>query len=145
MTSSGTIAGLAALILAAGTGQGRAESLVAARTIPAHSVITVADLSVSEKDHAGAATDPAEVIGLETRTALYRGSPVMPDRLGPPAAVSRNQAVVLVYKSGSLSILAKGRALDRGAPGETVRAMNAVSRAHLAGIVQADGSILVLP
>lgn len=123
----------------------RAESLIAARTIPAHTVIAAEDLAFADKPVPGAATDAALVIGLETRVSIYRGFPILPDRLAAPALVERNQTVPLVYQAGGLSILAQGRALDRGAAGDAVRAMNAGSRAQVTGVVQPDGSILVTP
>lgn len=113
-----------------------ADTVVAARTIPAQSVIEATDLAFSRTETPGAASDPAALIGQEARVSLYAGRPIRPGDVGPPAIVDRNQIVPLVYQAGGLVITAEGRALGRGAVGEVIRVMNISSRntvmAHLA-------------
>ena len=120
-----------------------AESVVAVRTLPAHSVIAAEDMTLVDAEIDGALTDPGLAIGQELKTTVYAGRPLRPGDLGPPALVERNQVVSLVYRSGSLSILAEGRSLARGGEGETIRAINLTSRATVTGRITADGKILV--
>ena len=93
----------------------------------------------------GAYTTLDEVIGLETRVALYAERPVRSGEVGPPALVERNQIVPLIYQTGSLVIQAEGRALDRAGLGETIRVMNLASRQTVTGQIRADGTITVGP
>ena len=120
-----------------------ADVVVAVRTIPANTLIAPEDLSLRPLDVPGAVTNPDEIVGLETRIALYAGRPVRPQDVGPPAIVDRNQIVPLVYEKGGLRIATEGRALDRGGPGDVIRIMNLSSRTTVTAVLEADGSARV--
>jgi flagella basal body P-ring formation protein FlgA len=133
------------LIACALAGGAQAESLVATRTLPARSVLSEADIELVAQDYPGAASDPALVIGLETSVALYKGRPILIRQLGEPAIVERNGAVTLAYQTGGLMIITEGRALARGAAGDSIRVMNLASRTTLTGRIGADGTVYVTP
>lgn len=122
-----------------------AGSLVASRTLRAQTVITAADVVVSDEMVPGALTDPTEAIGLETRKAIYPQQPISAGDLGPAALVERNQILSLAYLNGGLSILTEGRALDRGSVGTSIRVMNLTSKATLVATIGADGVAYVQP
>jgi flagella basal body P-ring formation protein FlgA len=122
-----------------------ADTVIAARTIRAQSVITSADVTVVADDVAGTYISLEEVIGLEARVALFAGRPVRVDELGPPAIIERNQIVTLYYHSSVLMIAAEGRALARAGIGDRLRVMNLSSRQTLTGLVQEDGTVSVGP
>lgn len=121
------------------------QVLVAARMVPARSVLTAADLAVKPGTNPTALTAAEHAIGLETRVALYPGRPVHAADLSPPARVERNQIVSLIFQKPGLLIKAEGRALERGAVGEVIRVMNLSSRSTTRGHVLPDGAILVSP
>lgn len=127
------------------SGGARAETLVATRTIRAHSVLTAEDMERVATNFPGAATDPAAIIGLETRVALYKGRPILSDQLSQPAIVERNAAVPLAYRAGPVIIVTEGRALDRGGAGELIRVLNISSRTTLSGRIGPDGTVYVTP
>lgn len=131
------------LILLALAGPAASETLVAARTVRAHAILTAADLAMIESPVVGALNDPNEVIGLEARTILYQGRPIRPDDVGPAATVERNAIVTLVFSSGGLTITAEGRSMGRGGPGDQLRVMNLSSRTTVTGIVAPDGRVVV--
>lgn len=120
-----------------------AEVVVPAKTIRANATITASDVTLKPIQNENAYTLLADVVGQEARTTLYAGRPILFDDIGPPAIVSRNQIVLLSYRSSGLKILTEGRALQRGGVGDRVRIMNLDSRATLFGQVQADGSVRV--
>ena len=122
-----------------------AQSVVAAVTIRARSVIAASDLAISDRTVPGAFRSIADVAGLEARSIIYAGRAIMPGQVGPPALVHRNQLVKLIYRRGGLSITADGRALGRAGRGEAVRVMNTASRATVTGIVAAPGIVKVMP
>ena len=124
-------------------GSASAESVVAARNLPAQTVISSGDLMLVEATISDALTDPTEAFGLETRVAIYAGRPVRVSDLGPPALIERNAIVALEYRSGGLVIRAEGRALARGGAGETIRVMNLVSKTTVTGRIGDDGLIQV--
>jgi flagella basal body P-ring formation protein FlgA len=120
-----------------------ADTLTAARLVRANTVISAADLAVSDAEIPGALGADTDILGLEARVTLYPGHPIRPQDVGPAALIERNQQVVLVYRSGGLTILAEARSLSRGAVGDTIRAMNLSSRTTVFGRVEADGTVSV--
>lgn len=120
-----------------------ADTVVATRTIRAHSVVSPADVGLSAGDIPGGITSLAEVVGQEARVMIYAGRPVRSSDIGPPAVVDRNQLVTLWFKKGGLVIATEGRAMDRGGIGDTIRAVNLASRLSVSGRVSEGGALLV--
>lgn len=134
------------LILAALLAQpAGAETVVATRTLRAHTLISANDVRLVDGIVPGAATAAEEVVGRETRIAIYKDAPVGRRDIGPPAIVERNQRVPLLFADGPLAIATEGRALDRGGEGDVIRVMNTGSRKTVSGIVLADGTVAVQP
>lgn len=123
----------------------QADAVIAANTIPSRSILGPMDVFVANQPVAGALTDPADAVGMEARVVLYAGRPIRAGDLVPPALVDRNDIVVLVFKTGPLTIAAEGRALERGAEGARIRVMNLSSRATVSGTINAQGQVLVGP
>jgi len=132
-----------ALLVLLGNSPVCAEVIVPARTIRAQEIISAEDLVRKSADISGALSDPLEIVGQEAHVVLYAGRPIRPGDIGPPAAVSRNDMITLIFSKGPLRIATEGRALGRGAVGETVRAMNMASRLTVTGTVLANGTIEV--
>lgn len=133
---------IAIALLLAGPGFA-ADILVPTRTIRAKEIIAADDFVSKAAEVAGAVSDPHDLIGQEARVSLYPGRPIRFDQVGPPAIVGRNDIVPLVFSRGTLRIVTEGRALGRGAAGDTIRAMNLASRTTVTGRIQTDGSIEV--
>ena len=135
-----------ALVLAAALAAAlpaHADTVVAARTIRAKSLLGPADVAAIPGDLPGGLADPAAAIGQEARVTLYAGRPIRAGDIGPPAIIERNQLVSLVFDTPTLSITADGRALDRAGVGDRVRAMNLASRTTVFGTVSPGGTIIV--
>ena len=122
-----------------------ADMVVATRTIRANTVLTAQDLKLQSGEAVGVASHPDQLVGQETRVALYAGRPVRLEDVGPPALVERNQVVELVFDHGGLRITTEGRSLSRAGAGERVRVMNLDSRTTVTGRVASDGRVLVSP
>ena len=120
-----------------------AETLVAARTIPARTIIGSDDLLLRDIATTGGITDPSSLIGMEARVALYAGRPIRQGDIGPPAVVDRNQIIPLVYMRSGVMISTEGRALDRAGPGDLIRVMNLSSRSTVTARVGPDGTAYV--
>ncbi|MEZ5777398.1 MAG: flagellar basal body P-ring formation chaperone FlgA [Paracoccaceae bacterium] len=133
-----TLPALLALLMST---PGAAETLVAARTLRAKTILAPEDVAIVPMEVPGSLSDPDDAIGLETRIAIYQGQPILTATLGPPAIIDRNQIVLLRYRIGALTITADGRSLDRAGIGDRVRAMNISSRTTVNGVVGADGSV----
>lgn len=132
-----------ALALALAAAPAAAESLVAARTIPARTLVEAEDLRFAAKPIDGALADPAEATGKETKVTIHEGRPIRAGDLAPPALIERNDLVRLVFRRGPLEIEADGRALDRARIGEPARAMNLVSRSIVVGVAAGPGLLEV--
>ncbi len=122
-----------------------AQSVAAARTIRAKSILYPDDLVVLAVSAPGAITAIADAVGKEARTILYPGRPIRKSDIGPPALVERNQIVSLIYQRGALVISADGRALARGGIGDRIRVMNPTSRTTVTGVVTGPATIRVMP
>ncbi|WP_377510205.1 flagellar basal body P-ring formation chaperone FlgA [Octadecabacter sp. R77987] len=120
-----------------------ADTLVAARTIPARAIIGPDDLLLRDIATTGGVTDPSALIGMEARVALYAGRPIRQGDVGPPAVVDRNQIIPLVYMRSGLMISTEGRALDRAGPGDLIRVMNLSSRSTVTARIGPDGAAYV--
>ncbi|MDO5648309.1 flagellar basal body P-ring formation chaperone FlgA [Paracoccus sp. (in: a-proteobacteria)] len=117
--------------------------LAAARTLPAGTVLTAADLRAVDSTRPGL-TDPAQAIGLQTRILIQEGRPIHATLLQAPRLVSRNQIVRLSFQRGPLRIETEGRAMSEGAAGDLIRVMNLESRSTITARVMEDGTLAVL-
>lgn len=123
-----------------------ADVIVASRTLRAGTQLGPDDLAFARGDTPpGAVANVEEAIGLEARVTLYAGRPIPQASLVPPALVERNELVSLVFNQNGLEIRAEGRALGRGAAGESIRIMNLASRSTVSGRVAAPGIVHVTP
>lgn len=116
-----------------------ADVIVAARTIPAKTVIAAEDLLMRDISAPGAAIDPNLVIGKEARVALFAGRPIYDRDVGVPAVVERNQVIPLIYEGAGLMIKTEGRALERAGPGDVIRVMNTQSRTTVSALIDEGG------
>ncbi len=130
-------------ILLALASNGRADTVVAARTLRAQALISAEDVALAEGEVPGGLIALSEAIGQETRTAIYAGRAIRIDDVGPPAVVERNQIVPLLYRRGALSISVEGRALGRGGVGDVLRVINIASRNVVSAWVATDGTLIV--
>lgn len=120
-----------------------ADTVVAARTLRAGTVLTGEDLATVAEDVPGALSSLDDALGQEARVNLYAGRPIRMGEIGPAAIVERNQIVTLIYDQAGLMIATEGRVLDRGGLGERVRVMNLASRTTVTGTVAEDGNVHV--
>lgn len=130
-------------LIALTAGTAAAETVVPTRTIRASAIITEIDVRLSSGDVPNGFEYVEDVIGQEARNTLYAGRPILVDDIGPPALVTRNQIVAIVFDMNGLTITTEGRSLERGGVGDQVRVMNLTSRTTLSGQVRPDGSIQV--
>ncbi len=117
-----------------------ADTVVAARTLPAQTLIMAEDVILRDHNVPGSVEDPSQIIGMEAKVALYAGRPIRPRDVGYPAVVERNQIITLHYETSGLMISTEGRALGRAGPGDVIRVMNLSSRSTVPALIGADGA-----
>ena len=120
-----------------------ADVVIAARTLPAGSVIQADDLLTVPGTRQATFADMAGLVGLELRQTVYSGHPIMAAQIGAPIVVERNATVALFYYNHGITLAAEARALDSAGAGETIRVLNLASHRIVTGIVQGDGTVLV--
>lgn len=130
----------ACLCLCLLAGPAFADTVVAARTIPAQSMIMPEDVMMNSRDIPGGVSDATQIIGMEARVALYAGRPIRQGDVGFPAVVERNQIIPLLFQQNGLVISTEGRALDRAGPGDLIRVMNISSRSTVTARIGTDGA-----
>ena len=119
------------------------DVLTTVRAIRPATIIAQSDLARMPSEERGALADFKDVVGFESLVTLYPGRPILPEHLGPPAIVNRNQFVPLVFEHGTLLITTEGRALGRGAAGDWVRVLNTTSKNTVTGRISDDGRVVV--
>jgi len=92
---------------------------------------------------ANALADPDEMVGYTPRRALLPGTPIIAGDLKRPATVLKGAPVTLVLALPNMQLTARGRALEEGATGQTIRVANAQSRSVIEGVVLANGQVAV--
>ncbi|SFB05405.1 flagella basal body P-ring formation protein FlgA [Poseidonocella pacifica] len=129
------------LLLALAAGGAVADTLYATVTLRPGTIVGPGDFEPRDVAIPGMVSDARDIVGLETRVAIYAGRPVRPGDFGPPTIIERNDVLTLNYRGGGLRISTEGRALSQGGVGDVVRVMNLSSRSTVTGIVQPDGTV----
>ncbi|WP_247894569.1 flagellar basal body P-ring formation chaperone FlgA [Azospirillum sp. B510] len=130
---------------------GRAEVEVTmpvpVRRIRPGEVIEAADLTTIrlplERAGAGFITSAEALVGQSPRRQISAGRMVQVGSVGAPIVVQRNRPVTLVYEDGALMLAARGRALQEGGVGDTVRVMNIASSTIVTGTVTGAETVSV--
>ena len=120
-----------------------ADVVVPTKTIRSGTIISAQDVMILDQDVQGAFQATEHVIGSETTRTLYAKRPIFASDITHPALVERNQTVMLLFETPTISIITEGRSLGRGGVGKLVKAMNLSSKTVVYGHVQGDGTIKV--
>ncbi len=88
-------------------------------------------------------TDADELLGMSVRRALSADQPVRAGDLRLPVIVPRGTTVSMVLESPGLHVTARGRALEDGALGQTVRIVNVDSNRTVDAVVIGAGAVAI--
>jgi flagella basal body P-ring formation protein FlgA len=106
-----------------------------------------ADVKIDRRNLASLSSDTTasveQVIGKRTRRKIRAGEPVRLSQIELPPVVKRGDLVTLRVETSSFLLTAKGKVLENGRPGETVRVENIASRKEIYGKV-VDGTTLTV-
>lgn len=124
-----------------------APVVAAVRSIARNDIITPEDVTLTTSDIShlpdSVLHSTAAVIGKQAKTAIRSGTPLESAMIEPRAIVSRGEIVTLYIDRQQFSISTRGRALQDGAVGESIRVANLASDKNVYGIVTADKRIRV--
>lgn len=123
------------------------EVPVVVRPINRDGVITDADIDWvkvrADRVQPGTATEIGEVVGMATRRPLRVGEPLRVRDLARPVLVARNELVTMVLRNDFMTLTTRGRALEDGAIGDTVRIRNERSNKTVLGRVVDARTVVV--
>ncbi len=91
----------------------------------------------------GAITDAFTLIGKQARRQIKDGAPIKANQVQTPVLVHRGDEVVVFYALKTMNLTAKGKALDAGGQGETVRILNVKSNRVLTAKVVQTNQVVV--
>ncbi len=91
----------------------------------------------------GTALTEKDLMDMTPKRTIAANKPVLLNDLTPPQMVERGDAVTLIFEAGAMVLTAKGKALQNGAIGDTVRVANTDSNKNLQGVVTAHREITI--
>ncbi|MCC2111764.1 MAG: flagellar basal body P-ring formation protein FlgA [Hyphomicrobiales bacterium] len=86
---------------------------------------------------------PADVVGRAARRSLTANTPIRAADFREPNLVGRNELVMILYKTGGLTLTARGRALSDGIEGSIIDVRNEQSKKTVQATVTAPGVVTV--
>ncbi len=89
--------------------------------------------------------DPGSLIGKSPRRGLRAGVPVRVSDVRLPVLVPRRSLVTITYRVRSMTLTARGRALEDGGAGDTVRVANTQSNTVVQAVVTGVNRVSVQP
>lgn len=91
----------------------------------------------------GIITQEQDLLNMTPRRVISGGKLVMQNDIEKPKMVDRGDSITLVFANGPLLLTAKGKSLQAGAMGDTVRVSNLDSNKNLQGVVTADREVTI--
>lgn len=82
-----------------------------------------------------------QLLGMSPRYQARAGEPLRLADMVPPVVVQKGAQVDMLLTSGSLTLIARGRALENGAVGDIINVLNTRSNRTLRGVVDGPNSI----
>jgi len=83
------------------------------------------------------------LVGMSPRRPARAGEPMRVADMQPPLVVAKGTQVDMTFVSGSLTLTARGRALDSGAVGDIVSVLNIRSNRTVQGVVEGPNMVRI--
>ena len=127
----------------------RTTVVCAAQALRAGSVIGPGDVLLREREIGGnlskrPVTDANLAVGKMVKRGLGKGKMLTTDMLVEPPTVKKKSVVRLEARIKSLRVATLGVALKDGRAGDVIPVRNSASKKTVYGVVQQDGTVLVL-
>ncbi|HNQ92133.1 MAG TPA: flagellar basal body P-ring formation chaperone FlgA [Alphaproteobacteria bacterium] len=87
--------------------------------------------------------DADAMIGKTPARSVEAGAPMRERDLISPQLVKRGDEILIQFNSGSMTLTAKGKAMQNGAEGDLIRVVNLSSNQSLRGVVKGDKLVSV--
>jgi flagella basal body P-ring formation protein FlgA len=124
------------------------ELPVLARSIARGEIVRARDIEMRTFPRSAATTNDVitkrkAVIGQAARRAMRKDLPLRASSFEPPILVKRGSIATMEIETAYMRVTARGRALDTGAKGDTVRLRNVSSKKLVEGTVVGAGRVVV--
>lgn len=90
-----------------------------------------------------AIADPNDIVGMSARRPISPHMPLSTNEIELPTVVEKGALVMITLRTPTLLITAKGKAMDKGAIGQSIRVQNTKSKLIFDAIVKGPGSVVV--
>ena len=90
-----------------------------------------------------AVLDLAEIVGKSPRRQLRAGVPIRRGDVRPPIVVAKGSIVTLELRTKKMTLIARVKATENGAAGQTIRVRNTRSKRTVEGVVVGPGRVVV--
>ncbi len=84
-----------------------------------------------------------DIINMTPRRTLVSGKPMISNDLEHPKMVERGDTITLIFADGPMMLTVKGKSLQAGALGDTIRVSNSDSNKNLQGTVTAHREVTI--
>jgi flagella basal body P-ring formation protein FlgA len=122
--------------------------IVAARNLPAGGLIDESDLGIETRDvtrlQGDYFNDIDQLVGKQLAHPLSAGQVMATRHIRVPNAIKRGQRVTLLANQNGFEVRMSGTAMDDAGVGERIRVKNLTSSRVVEGVVNEDGSIVVI-
>jgi len=88
-------------------------------------------------------TDQDMLVGMTAKRALQPGKTISANDVRRPLLVNRGEAVTMILTTPSMQLTTKGRALESGSNGDTIRISNVQSKTVIDAVVTGSGRVRV--
>lgn len=123
------------------------EVVTLARAIPRGETIRESDIVLERLPRADVQTDALAkieyVVNQAARRALRAGQTLRAADLMKPQIIARDDAVTIVFKTPTITLTLRGKAMGNGAEGETITVLNPQSKRLVQGTISAPGVVIV--
>lgn len=117
-------------------------------SLSAGAVLTAADFETAMVPQAsaiaGGYADIDDLIGKQLQRQSRAGMMLKLSDVAEPVVVTRNALVMVLLRSGAMTLTVKGQALGNAAAGEPVDVLNTLTKKILHGIARPDGSVEIV-
>ena len=88
-------------------------------------------------------TSASGIVGMSPRYPVRTGEPLRASDLQPPVVVAKGSTVDMSFVTGALVLLARGRALESGAIGDTIDIVNPRSNRTIQGVIEGPNQVRI--
>ena len=123
------------------------EVVTLARAIARGETIRESDIIVERLPRANVVNEalsrPELIVNQAARRALRTGQALRAADLMKPQIISRDDAVTIIFKTRTITLTLRGKALNNGAEGETITVLNPHSKRLVQATVTAPGVVTI--